>query len=47
MSEGLEAWKQSGQLIKAIGRDSNIFHLQCLIYVAIIILILTMKAACT
>jgi hypothetical protein len=39
------AWKQSGQLIKAIGRDSNIFHLQCLIYAAIIILILTMKAA--
>ncbi len=39
------AWKQSAQLIKAIGRDSNLFHLQCLIYAAIIILILTMKTA--
>jgi hypothetical protein len=39
------AWKQSGQLIKAIGRDRNLFHLQCLIYAAIIILILTMKTA--
>ena len=39
------AWKQSGQIIKAIGRDSNTFHLQCLIYAAIILLILTMKTA--
>jgi len=39
------AWKQSGQLIKAIGRDSNLFHLQCLVYAAIIILILIMKTA--
>jgi len=39
------AWKQSGQLIKALARDSNEFHLQCLTYAAIIILILTMKTA--
>lgn len=39
------AWKQSGGLLKAIGRDSNTSHLQCLIYAAIIILILTMKVA--
>lgn len=39
------AWKQSGQLIKALARDTNEFHLQCLMYAAIIILILTMKIA--
>lgn len=39
------AWKQSGQLIKALARDTNEFHLQCLMYAAIIILILTMKTA--
>jgi hypothetical protein len=39
------AWKQSGQLIKAIGRDSNPCHLQCLMYAAIILLILTLKVA--
>lgn len=39
------AWKQAGQLIKALARDTNEFHLQCLMYAAIIILILTMKTA--
>ena len=28
------AWKQSGQLIKALARDTNEFHLQCLMYVS-------------
>jgi hypothetical protein len=32
-------------LIKAIGRDSNPCHLQCLMYAAIILLILTLKVA--
>ena len=39
------AWKQSGQLVKALARRSNLFHLQTLIYGAILLLILTMKIA--
>ena len=39
------AWKQSGQLVKALARRSNPFHLQTLMYGAILLLILTMKTA--
>ena len=39
------AWKQSGQLVKALARRSNLFHLQTLMYGAILLLILTMKTA--
>jgi len=39
------AWKQSGQLVKALARRSNQFHLQALMYGAILLLILTMKTA--
>ena len=39
------AWKQSGQLVKALARRSNQFHLQTLMYGAILLLILTMKTA--
>lgn len=39
------AWKQSSKFIKAISRDTNQFHLQCLMQAAIILLILTMKTA--
>jgi hypothetical protein len=39
------AWKQSGQLVQALARRSNLFHLQSLMYGAIVLLILTMKTA--
>ncbi len=39
------AWKQSGQLVKALARRSNPLHLQTLMYGAILLLILTMKTA--
>jgi len=39
------AWKQSGHLTKALARPSNFCHLQCLMYAAIILLILTLKTA--
>jgi hypothetical protein len=39
------AWKQSGQLVKALARRSNLFHLQTLMYGAILLLLLTMKTA--
>jgi len=39
------AWKQSSQLVKALARRSNSFHLQTLMYGAILLLILTMKTA--
>ena len=39
------AWKQSGQLMKALARRSNPFHLQSLMYGAMLLLILTMKTA--
>lgn len=39
------AWKQSGGLVEALARRSNPFHLQCLIYAAILLLALTMKTA--
>jgi hypothetical protein len=39
------AWKQSGELVKALARRSNPFHLQSLMYGAILLLILTMKTA--
>ena len=39
------AWKQSSQLVKALARRSNPFHLQCLMYGAVLLLILTMKIA--
>ena len=39
------AWKQSGQLVKALARRSNPFHLQTLMYGAILLLILTLKTA--
>ena len=39
------AWKQSGQLVKALARRSNPFHLQTLMYGAILLLILTMNTA--
>ena len=39
------AWKQSGHLSKALARRSNPFHLQSLMYGAILLLILTMKTA--
>jgi hypothetical protein len=39
------AWKQSAHLVKALARRSNPFHLQVLMYAAILLLILTMKIA--
>jgi hypothetical protein len=39
------AWKQSGQLVKALARRSNPCHLQTLMYGAILLLILTLKTA--
>jgi len=39
------AWKQSGELLKALDRKSNVEHLQTLIYANILWLILTMKTA--
>jgi hypothetical protein len=39
------AWKQSAQLVKALARRSNLFHLQTLMYGGILLLILTMKTA--
>jgi hypothetical protein len=37
------AWKQSGHLMEALARRSNPFHLQCLMYAALLLLILTLK----
>jgi len=39
------AWKQSCHLEEALKRHSNTFHLQCLMYGAILMLILMMKTA--
>lgn len=39
------AWKQSGELVKSLSRRSNASHLQCLMYAAILQLILTLKVA--
>jgi hypothetical protein len=39
------AWKQSGHLVQALARRSNPFHLQCLMYAALLQIILTLKVA--
>lgn len=39
------AWKQSGELLKALDRKSNAEHLETLIYASILWLVLTMKTA--
>ncbi len=39
------AWKQSGELLKALDRKSSAAHLQTLIYASILWLVLTMKTA--
>ena len=39
------AWKQSAHLVKALARRSNPFHLQVIMYSAILLLIPTMKTA--
>ena len=37
------AWKQSGKLVSALARKSNLVHLQALMFASLLLLILTMK----
>ena len=37
------AWKQSGRLVSALARKSNLVHLQALMFASLLLLILTMK----